>query len=94
MGDMGEAFRDYAQDRQQKRRENTKRSTDLLKHEGVSFDSRNGGAHLIVAGIVDFYPGTGLFIPRDRQYGKDRGVFRLLKFLRARRLETERTCRE
>jgi hypothetical protein len=90
MGDMGEVFRDYTALRKQKRRDNTRDSTRLLQDQGVPFESRNGGAHLIVDGVADFWPSTGLFIPRDRTWGKDRGVMRLLKFVRARQLDRRR----
>lgn len=89
MGDMAEVFNDYAKLRQQKRRTNTEHSTNILKLEGIPFESRNGGAHLIVDGIVDFWPGTGLFIPRDSRWGRDRGVMRLLRFIRARKLDRD-----
>lgn len=91
MGDMGEVFQDYTRLRKEKRRSNTENSTELLRQQGVPFESRNGGAHLIVDGVADFWPSTGLYIPRDRTYGKDRGVMRLLKFVRARQLDRRRS---
>lgn len=87
---MGDDFKAYSEERRQKRRQNTEYSTEYLRELGVPFEVCNHGAHLIVAGIVDFYPSTGLFIPRDRSYGKDRGLHRMLKFLRARALDAKR----
>jgi hypothetical protein len=90
MGDMGDYFRDYTVMRREKRRSNTENSTELLRQQGIPFESRNGGAHLVVDGVADFWPSTGLFIPRDRTYSRDRGVSRLLDFVRARRLDRVR----
>lgn len=93
MGDMAEGFRVLSEIRKGKRRDNTKYSTQLLTDQGVPFESRNGGAHLLVDGVAHFWPSTGLFIPFDRKWNKDRGVMRLLKFVRARQLDRERACR-
>lgn len=91
MGDMAEGFRALSEIRKGKRRDNTKRSTQLLQDEGIPFESRNGGAYLIVDGVAHFWPSTGLYIPIDRAYGRDRGVFGLLKFVRARQLDRRRS---
>lgn len=90
MGDMADDFRVLRESGQKKRRDNRVHSTELLKQQGIPFESKNGGVHLIVDGCVDFWPSTGLFIPRDTKYSKDRGVFRLMKFVRARQLERQR----
>jgi hypothetical protein len=89
-----EVFRAMDEERRRRRQHNTTSSTQLLQEQGIPFESRNGGAHLIVDGVADFWPSTGLFIPRDRQWAKDRGVMRLLKFVRARQLDRERACRK
>ena len=56
-------------------------SAKVLADHGISFESKNDGAHLIVKhgdNIADFWPGTGKFIIRgSAKYG--RGVFNLLK---------------
>ncbi|MNN70290.1 hypothetical protein D3C81_1861330 [compost metagenome] len=67
----------------ERRASNRERSALKLQELGISFVSNNDGAHLIVmhAGkTVDFWPGTGKFIPRGA--GRPgRGVFNLLKHL-------------
>ena len=55
----------------------------MLQELGVSFERKNMGAHLIVSHdgkVVDFWPGTGKYIPRG--FGQPgRGVFNLLKLI-------------
>lgn len=64
-----------------KRALNTASSTDILAQRGVPFESKNNGAHLIVAGgRLDFWPSTGVFIERKTGL-RGRGVFKLLKVL-------------
>lgn len=84
MGDMGEVFNDLKQVKKEKRAANTQSSTEILKAEGFTFLSLNGGAHLVVAGngIVDFWPSTGLWIVRGGKKG--RGVKNLIKFIKSR----------
>ena len=82
----GEMWRDYHIARQAKRGENRERSTRILSSRGVLFDSRNGGAHLIIQapGLrVDFWPGTGKYMSSLPSKTEGRGVFRLLKSLQA-----------
>lgn len=68
---------------QKRRASNRESSADLLSQADIQFDSKNGGAHLIVSHggkVIDFWPGTGKFIPRG--FGKEgRGVFNLMKVL-------------
>lgn len=85
MGDEGDYWRDVKplmkEESQRRRKRNREGSADLLKQNGVQFESKNGGAHLIVEGTkstIDFWPGTGKFITRDGKRG--RGVKNLLKF--------------
>lgn len=62
-------------------------SAEILRERGVSFESKNGGAHLIVrrgGRIIDFWPGTGLWIARGPAKKRGRGVFNLLRTLGAR----------
>jgi len=85
MGDEGDYWRDVKpvmkERSRQKRDDNRRKSAELLTKSGVQFESKNDGAHLIVTtkhGVIDFWPGTGRFIPRG--FGKSgRGVFNLLK---------------
>lgn len=65
-----------------KRAANRRSSADNLKAAGIAFEAKNDGAHLIVShpsGVVDFWPGTGLWIARAGKQG--RGVRKLIKYL-------------
>lgn len=81
--DMGAFWRDVKAASQQKRAKNRQSSADVLRRAGIGFETKNDGAHLIVrtAGghIVDFWPGTGLWIMRGstQRHG---GVRSLIKF--------------
>lgn len=81
MSDMEDDFRALREAKQQRRRSNTARSTELLRQRGIPFESKNGGAHLVVDGRVNFWPSTGLYIPLDFNKPKGRGVKNLLRFL-------------
>jgi hypothetical protein len=85
MGDMGEIWEGHREAKAAKRAANTVSSTDLLKQNGIAFVSNNAGAHLFVAGKVDFWPATGLWKVRGRTHGGRRGVQSLLKFLKGER---------
>lgn len=79
--DMGAMWRAHNAERQRKRADNRVQSADLLMEAGISFETRNQGAHLIVsspAGLIDFWPGTGLWIPRNDSKRRGRGVDRLV----------------
>lgn len=72
------------QESEERRRSNRERSTCMLQRLGVEFESKNDGAHLIVThnGLtIDFWPGTGKFIPRKRKPKHGRGVFQMLAAL-------------
>lgn len=56
-------------------------SARLLREAGIPFESRNAGAHLIVAGRYDFWPGTGLWMCRG-DHSKRRGVRKLIQRVR------------
>lgn len=73
-----ESERKYSQE---KRARNRRRSSEILQEKGWRFETRNEGAHLIVEGRWDFWPGTGLFIDRKTKARK-RGVFNLMKVLK------------
>jgi hypothetical protein len=65
-----------------RRANNRESSPRILAERGVSFESKNEGAHLIVTiggMVVDFWPGTGKFITRGAKPKTGRGVFNLLK---------------
>jgi len=80
MGDMGELFNGLKGESQKRRADNRESSAKILEENGIKFESKNMGAHLIVSGdsiTIDFWPGTGKFIVRGGKTG--RGVFNLLK---------------
>jgi hypothetical protein len=80
MGDMGELFNGLKGESQKRRAGNRESSAKILADDGIKFESKNLGAHLIVRGelvTVDFWPGTGKWIVRGGKTG--RGVFNLLK---------------
>jgi hypothetical protein len=80
--DMGDLFRAKKAASLVKRADNRASSTDLLVERGVPFASHNLGAHLVVAGKWDFWPGTGKWRERKgiagRKLREGRGVFNLL----------------
>ena len=69
-----------------KRRSNREKSRQILLSKGIGFDEKNHGAHLIVNGNIDFWPGTGKW--RDRTGGNGRGVFNLIKHIKNKRMYT------
>jgi hypothetical protein len=85
MGDMAEDFGALKEAGREKRRYNAASSTAFLKEQHIPFEPHNNGAHLVVAGIVDFWPSTGLWIPRDKKHKRGRGVFKLVRFVRWQR---------
>lgn len=86
MGDMGEFWNDIKpamkEASKERRRANRENSADMLRACGIEFESRNGGAHLIVKGrlgqTIDFWPGTGKFIVR-KPHRTGRGVRQVMK---------------
>lgn len=81
MDDMGDYWRGMAEASKHKRAANRANSADLLRQAGVEFESKNGGAHLVVYGVdrtFDFWPGTGLWVVRHSS-DKRRGVRGLIK---------------
>lgn len=80
MGEEHEIYGGLAEESKQRRAGNRENSAKILADEGIKFESKNLGAHLIVSGhsiTVDFWPGTGKWIIRGGKTG--RGVFNLLK---------------
>lgn len=81
MGDMAEGFREMTKHRKLNRANNTVASTSLIHKAGMEFESKNGGAHLIISArgeTIDFWPSTGLWIVRSTKQRK-RGVFNLIR---------------
>lgn len=74
---MAALYREQSEASKAKRASNREYSARLLTEAGIAFETRNDGAHLIVAGRYDFWPGTGLWMVRgDRT--KNRGVRKLI----------------
>lgn len=81
--DAGSMWRAKKEASKAKRGENKARSTQHLKDAGIVFESKAFGDHLIInhAGhVVDFWPTTGVYIPRHTQK-RGRGVFNLIQWL-------------
>lgn len=83
MGDMGDIFNEMREASQKRRASNRENSAEILTRARIPFESKNDGAHLIVDGRIDFWPGTGLWIVRGRKQ-KRRGVRRLIIYVRSK----------
>ena len=63
---------------QQRRASNRDNSAAMLRANGVQFESKNGGAHLVVRDgigrIFDFWPGTGLWLKIDKPNRQQRSA--------------------
>jgi hypothetical protein len=71
-----EVFQAMKRDKSERRQKNTESSTQILIDHAIPFESRNGGAHLIVVDY-DFWPSTGLFMHRKTKK-RGRGVYKLI----------------
>ena len=81
MGIVRENYRAYDHYNRMKKQANKKFSTELLIREGIEFESRDNGLHLVIRtrkGNINFFPSTGLF----NGALKGRGVYNLLKELK------------
>lgn len=81
MGSMREDFRAYDQYSRMKKQANKQFSTNLLIEQGIIFESKNDGLHLVIRtrkGNINFFPSTGLY----NGAVKGRGVYNLLKELK------------
>lgn len=80
MSDMGEDFKLWKADKTAKKEANLKSSTELLEHNNIHFESKNGGVHLIIlhgGRVIHFWPSTGKWTPHGSgEYY--RGVRKLL----------------
>ena len=82
MGDMGELFNAMKEKSKERRSSHREQSPKMLKGANIPFESKNGGAHLIVEGFecyIDFWPGTGKWISRNGKKGF--GVRNLIKYI-------------
>lgn len=83
--DMGAMWRAVKESKKQKRANNRFKSAQLLREAGMQFESKNFDAHLIVkhgGRVVDFWPGTGLWIDRKPGSSRAYGVRALMTHLR------------
>lgn len=80
--ETAEMWREWKRQRAAKRAGNRDASVRLLEQADIPFESKNGGAHLIVAGRYDFWPGTGFWQARG-EATKQRGVRRLIARIQA-----------
>lgn len=87
-----EMWRAIRKSSQEKRDQNRQHGAARLLETGTgaSFQSRNGGAHLIVSlpksgRMIDYWPGTGLWIVRGTPGGlkyQHRGIDKLIAFIK------------
>lgn len=68
-----ESWRSYRKDKQTKHQQNKNDSTFLLNQASVSYTEHNED-------IIDFYPSTGLWIVRKKNYQR-RGIGKFLEYL-------------
>ena len=81
MGSVREDYRERERYSRMKKQANKKFSTELLVKEGIEFESRDNGLHLVIRtrkGNINFFPSTGLYNGAI----KGRGVYNLLKELK------------
>lgn len=79
MNEAVEYYQDLKDLSKEKRRRNRDSARTILTDNGVQFTVHNNSAHLRVHtnnGVIDFWPGTGLWICPDGKRG--RGIFKLL----------------
>ena len=85
--EVNEMWREIRKERREKKRNNRKSSTDILLENGIKFESKNNGVHLVIdtsnrrtrGKIIDFWPSTGKWIVRNGKKG--RGIRRLLELM-------------
>ena len=84
MTDLADDFRAMKEHSKSKRAANRQSSARRLLLEHIPFESKNGGAHLIVgARDFDFWPGTGRWCSRRDSGINGRGVASLITRIRA-----------
>lgn len=76
----------------ERRAHNAVNSAKTLTEQGIEFENKNNGTHLIVRVgdcVVDFWPTTGRWIPRPARASRSdvapkggRGVFNLIAYLK------------
>jgi len=84
MGDMGEGWAEWREEKQKKKRSNMAASTAMLTGAGVPFQSHNSGVHLVLSKgeeLIDFWPSTGLWWVRGTS-NKRRGIQKLIQHMK------------
>lgn len=83
-------FLEAQEESRHRRASNRANSAMVLDENAIPYESRNGGAHLIVeigSDLYDFWPGTGKW--KCRSTGEvGRGVFALLEQIHQMRMKT------
>lgn len=79
--DMSDHLAAMREESKQRRQRNREHAPTVLQAEGIVVVAHNGGAHLVVAGRVDYWPGTGLWIDRITKT-KRRGIRPLVQFVK------------
>jgi hypothetical protein len=84
VNEVSEMCRERREFTQKKRRSNLAASTAMLTGAGLSFQSNNGGIHLVLLKneqFIDFWPSTGLWWIRGTS-NKRRGIQKLIKYMK------------
>lgn len=82
MSELGDDFRAWDKQKKEKKASNLVYSTNLLIENGIEFESKNGGVHLIVKGkdgLIDFWPSTGNYVVRKGNGKFGRGVRNVIR---------------
>lgn len=80
----GDFWREKKKLGQLKRASNREQAPILMTEAGIPFESKNGGAHLIVRDgelVINFWPGTGLWVVQGHPM-HHRGVFKLIRYVK------------
>lgn len=84
MSEDGEMWAEYLASRQAKRAANRAHAESQLRAvQGITATTANGGEHYVIsssAGVIDFWPGTGLWIVRGSTRRR-RGITGLILFI-------------
>lgn len=83
MNEITEMYKDRSKESSARRASHREQSPQMLEGAGIPYQSKNGGAHLIVEGntsFIDFWPGTGKWIERGTAV-KGFGVRNLIKHI-------------
>jgi hypothetical protein len=77
MSELRDDMNAWRKHKQEQRERNRKTAEAELTLRKIPFAVHNAGAHLVVDGRIDYWPGTGLWIVRGGRRG--RGLARLLR---------------